>query len=67
LLKQYEDFLPTLFGVSEVELNVGAGLQSRPPVEVQRATGTKCERCWRYLPALNTEGLCPRCVEALGR
>ena len=78
LLKQYEDFLPTLFGVSEVELNVGAGrqesnvgagLQSRPPVEVQRATGTKCERCWRYVPAVSAEpdrtGLCPRCVEAL--
>jgi isoleucyl-tRNA synthetase len=72
LLKQYEDFLPTLFGVSEVELNpgagvqesnVGAGLQSRP--EVQRATGTKCERCWRYVPAVNTEGLCPRCTDAL--
>jgi len=81
LLKQYEDFLPTLFGVSEVELNVGAGLppshqasadqgQSRPPVEVQRATGTKCERCWRYVPAVSAEpdraGLCSRCVEALG-
>ncbi len=78
LLKQYEDFLPTLFGVSEVELNGGAGPppshkasadqgQTRPPVEVQRASGTKCDRCWRYVPAVNTEGLCPRCVEALGR
>ncbi len=76
LLKQYEDFLPTLFGVSEVELNGGAGLPpstgfggagSDPPVSGTRATGTKCERCWRYVPAINTEGLCPRCVEALGR
>ena len=69
LLSEYQDFLPTLFGVSEVELNVGAGLRSGPPVEVTRATGTKCERCWRYVPAVSTEpertGLCPRCVEAL--
>jgi isoleucyl-tRNA synthetase len=63
LLKQYESFLPTLFGVSEVELKSGVG------VTVERATGTKCERCWRYVPEVSAEpdrtGLCPRCVEAL--
>jgi isoleucyl-tRNA synthetase len=63
LLKQYESFLPTLFGVSEVELKSGDG------VTVERATGTKCERCWRYVPEVSAEpdrtGLCPRCVEAL--
>ena len=36
---------------------------------VERATGTKCERCWRYVPEVSAEpdrtGLCPRCVEAL--
>jgi hypothetical protein len=30
----------------------------------------KCERCWRIVPALQTEpelaGICDRCVEALG-
>jgi isoleucyl-tRNA synthetase len=64
LLTQYRDFLPTLFGVSEVELRAGA-----EGVAVERATGTKCERCWRYVPAVSQEpdrtGLCPRCVEAL--
>jgi isoleucyl-tRNA synthetase len=63
LLKQYADFLPTLFGVSEVELT------NRDGVTVERATGTKCERCWRYVPEVSTqasrEGLCSRCVEAL--
>ncbi len=56
------DFLPTLFGVSEVEL-----LEGPFAVSVEPATGAKCERCWRYVAAINTEGLCPRCVEALGR
>ena len=63
LLRQYADFLPTLFGVSEVELTAGDGLM------VDRATGTKCERCWRYVPEVSAEpgrtGLCPRCVDAL--
>jgi isoleucyl-tRNA synthetase len=67
LLNEYRDFLPTLFGVSEVELNVEAGLQTR--LRVERATGTKCDRCWRYVAAVSSEpdraGLCSRCVEAL--
>ena len=63
LLSEYESFLPTLFGVSEVVV--------RPPgphaltVTVEKAEGTKCNRCWRYVPAVSAEGLCPRCVEAL--
>ncbi len=70
LLNDYRDFLPTLFGVSEVELKP-ASPQARKPsaVAVDRATGTKCERCWRYVPEVSAEpdrtGLCPRCVEAL--
>jgi isoleucyl-tRNA synthetase len=63
LLRQYADFLPTLFGVSQVELTPGTD------VHVDRATGTKCERCWRYVPSVSAEpnraGLCPRCVDAL--
>ena len=63
LLNEYRDFLPTLFGVSEVELKTGAA------VTVERAAGTKCERCWRYVASVSSEpertGLCQRCVEAL--
>jgi isoleucyl-tRNA synthetase len=63
LLTQYADFLPTLFGVSEVELT------NRDGVTVDRAAGTKCDRCWRYVTEVSTqanrEGLCSRCVEAL--
>ena len=63
-LTQYQDFLPTLFGVSEVELASGPFAAS-----VEPATGVKCERCWRFVPEVSKdgdrEGLCPRCVEAL--
>ena len=38
-------------------------------VTVDRATGTKCERCWRYVPEVSQDaeraGLCRRCVDAL--
>ena len=72
LLNEYRDFLPTLFGVSDVDLKPQVpSPKSTGGVEVvvERAAGTKCERCWRYVPAVSTEadrtGLCPRCIEAL--
>jgi isoleucyl-tRNA synthetase len=73
LLKQYEDFLPTLFGVSEVHFKPSGPQAPKPSddpaIVVDRAMGTKCERCWRYVPEVSQEpdrtGLCPRCIEAL--
>ena len=68
LLARYRDFLPTLFGVSHVELTEGTADAPRR-VTVERADGVKCERCWRVVPEVSresgTEGLCPRCVGAL--
>jgi isoleucyl-tRNA synthetase len=63
LLSEYREFLPTLFGVSEVELKPLTSDHVKAAVE--KAEGTKCERCWRYVPEVNGGGLCPRCVEAL--
>ena len=38
-------------------------------VEVEKAPGVKCERCWRYVPTVRSEpdwaGICDRCVDAL--
>jgi isoleucyl-tRNA synthetase len=70
LLEQYRAQLPTLFIVSDVALDVGpADAPDAVRVEVERAPGVKCERCWRYVAAVTTEpdraGLCDRCVEAL--
>jgi len=69
LLRQYESFLPTLFGVSGVTAKTPGPQDLKTSVTVDRAEGTKCERCWRYVPDVSQdagrEGLCPRCVDAL--
>jgi isoleucyl-tRNA synthetase len=66
--------LPMLFIVSEVELKtMPAGTEipgePMPRIEIARAGGTKCERCWRYVPSISSDpewaGLCPRCQDAL--
>lgn len=68
--------LPMLFIVSEVELRTAAD-RTEPPdagwpdITIERASGVKCERCWRYVPAVSTEpewaGLCDRCQDALAQ
>ena len=74
LLERYARQLPMLFIVSEVELrpaptDVEAHGEARPRVTIERAGGVKCERCWRYVPAVSSEpawaGLCERCQDAL--
>jgi isoleucyl-tRNA synthetase len=74
LLEPHATLLPMLFIVSEVELrpapaDVDAQVEARPRVTIARATGVKCERCWRYVPAVSTDpafaGLCERCQDAL--
>jgi isoleucyl-tRNA synthetase len=70
LLERHRAYLPMLFIVSDVRLNAGAADgPDRVAVEVAKAPGTKCQRCWRYVPRVRTEpdwaGICDRCVEAL--
>ena len=78
---EYREFLPTLFGVSQVELVVdGADAPAgRSPVNgspasgrrvtVSRAEGVKCERCWRLVPSVSATrdrgAVRARCVDAL--
>jgi isoleucyl-tRNA synthetase len=66
--------LPMLFIVSEVELRTGstdpgAAGETPPGIEITRAGGVKCDRCWRYVPSVSSDpewaGLCPRCQSAL--
>jgi isoleucyl-tRNA synthetase len=76
LLESHRADLPMLFNVSDVELTLVAGSTEQDPaytanvhVEVEKAPGVKCARCWRFVPSVRTEpdcaGICDRCVEAL--
>jgi len=69
LLEQYRDALPMLFIVSTVTLEKVAEADAPLHVEVSRADGTKCIRCWRYVPRVAADehhaGLCDRCVDAV--
>ena len=76
LLEQYANQLPMLFIVSEVDVRPApvdveahAETKALPRVTIERATGVKCERCWRYVRTVSSEpvtaGLCERCQEAL--
>jgi isoleucyl-tRNA synthetase len=69
LLQQHADALPMLFIVSEVEVKAAQADGGAPRVTVERAGGVKCERCWRFVPAVSTEpawrGICDRCRAAL--
>jgi isoleucyl-tRNA synthetase len=80
LLQEYEGELPALFIVSQVEVapgskgggdgaGDGAGSAAGLKVEVQRARGAKCERCWNYSTRVGESGrwptVCERCVAAL--
>jgi isoleucyl-tRNA synthetase len=63
-LAEARDELPTLFIVSGVELGEGP-----LEVEVTRAPGQKCERCWIYREDVGVDPkhptICGKCAEAL--
>ena len=65
LLEKYAGQLPALFIVSEVELAAGEALQA----SVLRATGVKCERCWKYTHDVGSDGdlptVCAPCAAAV--
>jgi isoleucyl-tRNA synthetase len=70
LLERHRADLAMLFIVSDLELRIGpAEGADEVTVEVEKAPGIKCERCWRYVATVRTEpdwaGICNRCVDAL--
>ena len=77
-LERYEQDLPALFIVSQVELREVAEVPTEGhllsdasgfAVDVLKADGTKCARCWRYQTSVGANAahpeLCDRCVEAI--
>ncbi len=82
LLTRYRDQLPAIFITSQVEVLPSDGPAGDATgvvytesedgsvvIDVAHAAGTKCERCWRWVPAVSAapgrEGVCPRCEDAL--
>jgi len=70
LLERHQEQLPTLFIVSDVSLDISSrDGTDEVRVEVEKALGIKCERCWRFVAGVHSEpdwaGLCDRCVDAL--
>jgi isoleucyl-tRNA synthetase len=62
LLDRYRDDLPMLFITSSVDVTAGTdGLT----VEVTRAEGEKCPRCWRVVGEIAPTGTCHRCADAM--
>ena len=53
--------LADLLIVSQVTVTVGSELA----VAVTEAEGEKCQRCWKVLPTVGGEGLCPRCAKVI--
>ena len=68
LLRAHAAQLPMLFIVSEVEIRETTAGDALT-ISIDRASGVKCERCWRYVPALSSgpdrPGICERCQGAL--
>ena len=84
LLSDTHADLPMLFITSDVvvedDATLGAGTESGSGahyveaggavrIEAARSSGTKCGRCWRYVPSVSEEadreGLCERCADVL--
>jgi isoleucyl-tRNA synthetase len=74
ILNEYRSWLPVIFIVSQVEVAEFDGpVRSDDPfpfhVEILRADGEKCERCWNYSTHVGENAdyptVCERCVKAL--
>jgi isoleucyl-tRNA synthetase len=67
LLYEYAAELPGLFIVSQVDMHqhAGEGLQ----VKIDKARGTKCERCWKYTEDVGSDPelptVCAACAAAV--
>jgi isoleucyl-tRNA synthetase len=76
ILKKHAASLPAFFIVSQVELATGHLVGAAPSaaiegleIQVERAHGKKCERCWNYSThvgeSLDYPTFCERCISAL--
>jgi isoleucyl-tRNA synthetase len=69
LLRRHENDLRFIFIVSQVSVEDSPGAEEGPQIEVLKADGSKCERCWNYSVAIGKDSawptLCERCIQAI--
>jgi len=69
VFQEYAKFLPFIFIVSQVSLNMNADIPGPFEIAVSKAEGKKCARCWNYGVEVDSvkdyPGLCGRCIEAI--
>lgn len=62
-LRELSGNLPEIFIVSAVR--VVEGNFETPAVRAAKVEGRRCARCWRVMPDLPEDGICPRCKKAM--
>ena len=66
-LRDFKEVLPEVFIVSEVSLEEISAQE--PRIDVSKAPGSKCPRCWNYSERIGESDMypdiCPKCVRAL--
>ena len=69
LLRRHENDLRYIFIVSQVSVEEAPGMGEELHVEVLKADGAKCERCWNYAVEIGKDSdwptLCDRCIPAI--
>jgi isoleucyl-tRNA synthetase len=69
VLRRHEDNLRYIFIVSQVSVEDASGTEESPQIEVLKADGSKCERCWNYSVEVGKDSarptLCERCIPAI--
>ncbi|MDE5715261.1 MAG: isoleucine--tRNA ligase [Anaeroplasmataceae bacterium] len=57
IFNQFDMNIAQVLIVSQLEIKEGNEFK----IEVLKAEGSTCERCWLIVPSINENGLCPRC------
>jgi isoleucyl-tRNA synthetase len=72
LLEEYAGELPGLFIVSQVNVAPASacdGLSPEIGIKIERADGSKCERCWKYTTDTGSDPqfptICAACADAV--
>ena len=63
ILREFEPKLAEIFIVSAARV-VEGGFETTS-VQAAKAEGVRCVRCWRIVKNVDSDGICPRCAEAV--